>query len=234
MRRLSPETDALVSVHDVMPETLPAVERVLDRLSALGVAKVTLLVVPGRDWSAADLDRLQQLLQPGHELAAHGWHHRAEHIGGLYHRLHALFLSRQVAEHLALDAEGILALLRRSREWFIQQGFAPPSLYVPPAWAMGAISRARLSAEGPFERYEVFGGIYEARTRAWRATPMLGYEADNATRVLALRLWNALNRRRARAAGVLRIGIHPHDLDYALAGDLEADLKRFNRHGYYA
>lgn len=224
----------LVSVHDVMPETLPAVERVLERLTDLGVVKVTLLVVPGRDWSAANLEHLRRLIQPGHELAAHGWHHRAERIAGLYHRLHAAFLSRRVAEHLALDTEGILALLGRSRNWFLEQGFAPPALYVPPAWAMGAISRARLAAEGPFTRYEVFGGIYEASSGAWRATPMLGYEADKAARVLPLRLWNALNRRRARGARVLRIGIHPHDLDYPLARDLEADLRHFSRHGHYS
>ncbi|EIC23111.1 polysaccharide deacetylase family protein [Thiorhodovibrio frisius] len=225
---------SLVSVHDVMPETLTVIERTLETLSSLNVGPVTLLVVPGRDWSAADLTRLHALAQQGHELAAHGWRHQAERIGGLYHRLHALFLSRTVAEHLALDADGIMALLKRSQDWFIQQGFPPPALYVPPAWAMGAITRARLSAEGPFARYEVFGGIYEAATQEWRPTPMLGYEADTPARVLPLKLWNALNRRRARAAEVIRIGIHPHDLDYALAGDLKADLKRFDRCGDYA
>ena len=231
---LPPSPLSLVSVHDVMPETLTVVERALATLSTLNVGPVTLLVVPGRDWSAADLTRLHALAQQGHELAAHGWRHQAERIGGLYHRLHALFLSRTVAEHLALNADGILALLKRSRDWFNQQGFATPALYVPPAWAMGAIKRARLSAEGPFARYEVFGGIYEAATQEWRPTPMLGYEADTPARVMPLKLWNALNRRRAGAAEVIRIGIHPHDLDYALAGDLKADLKRFSRYGNYA
>ncbi|WP_408034183.1 polysaccharide deacetylase family protein [Thiorhodovibrio winogradskyi] len=217
-----------------MPETLRVVERALATLSSLGVQPVTLLVVPGRDWSAPDLTRLRAIAAQGHELAAHGWRHQAERIGGLYHRLHALFLSRTVAEHLALDADGILALLKRSQDWFIQQGFAPPTLYVPPAWAMGAISRARLSDEGPFARYEVFGGIYEATTQEWRPTPMLGYEADTPGRVLPLQLWNALNRQRARTAGVIRIGIHPHDLDYALAKDLKTDLQTFSRYGRYA
>ncbi len=224
---------SLVSVHDVMPKTLAAVEQVLDVLASLEVRPVTLLVVPGCDWSSADLDRLRMLVRRGHVLAAHGWQHRAKRISGLYHRLHALLLSRQVAEHLALDADGILALLRRSRDWFIEHDFQAPTLYVPPAWAMGAISRERLSAEGPFTCYEYFDGLYQASERIWQPTLLLGYEADIPARVPPLRLWNALNRARARSNLALRIGIHPYDLQYGLNADLHADLGRFRRfHGY--
>lgn len=220
-----------VSVHDVMPETLAEVEHALAILEQLGVRPVTLLIVPGRDWSAPAIARLRALVRAGHILAAHGWHHQAERIGGLYHRLHGLLLSRRVAEHLALDADGILALLARSHAWFVEQGFDPPALYVPPAWAMGAISRARLSAAGPFDQYEFFGGFFNARTGIWRSSPLLGYEADSWARVLPLRLWNALNRARASSDSLLRIGIHPHDFNHALAADLHADLRRFRRFG---
>lgn len=221
-------------MHDVMPETLNVVERVLAELAALQVEPVTLLVVPGRDWSAADIERLHALVQRGYRLAAHGWLHHCDRLGGLYHRLHARLLSRRVAEHLALDTEGILELLHRSRHWFVAQGFAAPTLYVPPAWAMGAITRTHLRAAAPFAQYEVFGGIYVAKTGQFISTPMLGYEADSAARVPPLRLWNAFNRWRAQRAKVLRIGIHPYDFDYALAQDLRADLSRFRRFREYA
>lgn len=227
------QVQTLVSIHDVMPETLAAVNRVLDELVALAVTPVTLLVVPGRAWSSADLDQLRAFERQGCRLAAHGWRHQVDVIQGLYHRLHAAVLSRHVAEHLALNADGILKLLRRSRQWFIDHDFAAPSLYVPPAWAMGGISRARLSAEGPFDSYEVFGGLYQAKTGCWQPTPMLGYEADCRSRVLPLQLWNQFNRQRARSARWLRMGIHPQDLNYALAEALRADLRRFNRYGDY-
>jgi predicted deacetylase len=223
----------LVSVHDVMPETLDAVERIMEELARLNVSPITLLVVPGRDWTQPQIERLRQLTQAGGELAAHGWRHHATRMGGLYHRLHALLLSRQVAEHLALDAEGILALLQRSRDWFPAHDFPPPTLYVPPAWAMGAISRNRLNTQAPFARYELFGGIHDARTARWHPTPLLGYEADTASRVLPLRLWNQLNRARARHAKALRIGIHPRDFNLALASDLKADLEHFRQFGDY-
>lgn len=217
----------LVSIHDVMPETLDAVDHSLAILAESAVRPITLLVVPGRAWETDAIDRLKRYADQGHRLAAHGWHHRAKHVRGLYHRLHGMLLSRRVAEHLALDAEGILELMRNSRHWFLEQGLSAPTLYVPPAWAMGRISAARLKAEGPFARYEVFGGILDSAADRWVPTPMLGYEADQPGRVLPLRLWNSLNRLRARRANHLRIGIHPFDLRYRLAEDLRRDLKQY-------
>ena len=220
---------ALVSVHDLMPETLPAVRQTLARLEGHGIEPVTLLVVPGAGWDEAGIAELHRLQQAGYRLAGHGWRHRVEHITRPWHRLHSLLISRRVAEHLALDANGILDLMHRCRDWVPAQGLAPPQLYVPPAWAMGAIGRERLAAEGPFPLYEVFGGVFDARSRRWHPTPMLGYEADVAARVPVIRAWNALNRFRARGSGLLRIGIHPFDIGLRLGADLEQDLARFRR-----
>jgi hypothetical protein len=218
---------ALVSVHDLMPETLPAVERTLERLTHHGIAPVTLLVVPGAGWDDTGIAALHRLADAGYRLAGHGWRHRVNRIRGPYHRLHSLLISRRVAEHLALDADGILALMHRCRDWFETQGLATPALYVPPAWAMGAISRERLAADGPFPLYELLGGVFDARRARWQPTPMLGYEADRPARMPVIRVWNALNRRRAHGSGLLRIGIHPFDIELRLRGDLDRDLVRF-------
>jgi predicted deacetylase len=218
---------ALISVHDLMPETMPAVEQTLSRLARHRLAPVTLLVVPGRDWSRSDIQRLRALEHHGYRLAGHGWRHRAERFGGLYHRLHGLFLSRRVAEHLALDEDGIIALIQRCYEWFGEQGLEPPSLYVPPAWAMGRISAARLAADGPFQLYERFDGVIAPAAGRVQPLPLLGYEADNALRAPILRLWNRWNRALAQRSGrPIRIGIHPLDLQLKLAADLEHELAR--------
>lgn len=224
---------ALVSVHDVMPETLPQVNRILALLAAEQVSAVTLLVVPGANWTACDLDTLRDYEARGYELAGHGWRHRVERFGGLGHRLHGQFISRNVAEHLALDSAGILDLMRRCHDWFAQHNLRAPSLYVPPAWAMGDIERSAL-AELPFLRYELFSGILSAQTGRLHPMPLLGYEADTALRAPLLRLWNRLNRHRARNNGWLRIGIHPRDLDLRLAEDLRRDLRQFRLHADYA
>ncbi|MBK1723258.1 polysaccharide deacetylase family protein [Thiocystis violacea] len=227
------EVRALVSVHDVMPRTLPQVERILALLRSEGVNAVTLLVVPGCDWSTEEIAILRGFEAHGYELAGHGWRHQVERYGGLRHRLHAGFISRNVAEHLALDADGILALISRCHRWFLEQGLKAPALYVPPAWAMGRIERSALAGL-PFLQYELFSGILSGQTGRLHPIPMLGYEADRAWRTPVIRLWNRVNRRRCRAIGWIRIGIHPHDLDLRLAGDLREDLKRFRLHADYA
>lgn len=44
---------ALVSVHDVMPETLERVQRILDLCAAINPVPLTLLVVPGLGWDCS-------------------------------------------------------------------------------------------------------------------------------------------------------------------------------------
>ncbi|MBK1706404.1 polysaccharide deacetylase family protein [Halochromatium glycolicum] len=223
---------ALVSVHDLMPETMPAVRRTLKRLEHHGLAPVTLLVVPGLDWTASGIAELRQLQRDGYRLAGHGWRHHADRLGGLYHRLHSLFLSRRVAEHLALDVDGIIGLIRRCHAWFGDHGLDAPSLYVPPAWAMGGVTLEQLRESGPFPLYERFDGVMVAEASAsptsqLQRLPLLGYEGDNALRVPILRIWNHWNRHRATRTGrPIRIGIHPHDIELRLAGELERDLAR--------
>ena len=222
----------LVSVHDVMPETLPQVERILDLLEREGVAPVTLLVVPGADWGRGDIERLCGFQARGCELAGHGWVHRVDRISGVAHRLHSRLISRNVAEHLVLDEVGIRRLIARCHAWFGEQDLGDPALYCPPAWAMGRIRRSTL-ASLPFRRYELFSGVLSAQTGRMHPIPLTGYEADTAFRTPVIRLWNHLNRRRAGHRGWLRIGIHPHDLDLRLADDLRRDLRRFRRHAGY-
>lgn len=218
---------ALISIHDLMPETLPQVRRALALLESAGHSGITLLVVPGTGWDSRGIAELRALERAGHQLAGHGWRHQVDHIQGLYHRLHAGLISRNVAEHLALDRNGIIAMINRCWNWFGDQGLNEPSLYVPPAWAMGGITREALATHCPFPAYEVLTGVIDARQASnsrFIPLPMLGYEADQRARLPAIRAWNALNRRWARQRGQLRIGIHPKDPDLLMGSDLRRDL----------
>ncbi len=213
---------------------MPAVRRTLALLAQHDVQPVTLLVVPGAGWDEPGVEELRALQRTGYVLAGHGWRHHAPQIRGLRHRLHSLFLSRNVAEHLALDADGILALMRRCRDWFEQQDLAPPDVYVPPAWALGSVTPSALRRAALFRQVEVFDGVLDTTTGRLTRVPVLGYEADSPVRVPVLRLWNALGRWRAARAGCVRIGIHPGDSDHPLRTDLVADLKRYRCFADYA
>ena len=229
-----PEPPAsIVSIHDVMPETLPRVAELLALLDQAGAGAVDLLVVPGLGWAESEIETLAGWQRHGHRLAGHGWCHRAAHVRGWRHRLHSLLVSRDVAEHLALDADGIAALVSRCHAWFAAHDLAAPDLYVPPAWALGPISHARLSAL-PFARYEVLTGLIERRGEAgawrWRPLPMIGFEADTLWRAGPVWTWNALNAWHARAWRTpLRIAIHPHDLSLRLGGALRRTITTLGR-----
>ncbi|MDX1502572.1 MAG: polysaccharide deacetylase family protein [Thermoanaerobaculia bacterium] len=222
-----PGLTILVSLHDVMPSTLSRVGEILSLLDRLDVRPVTLLVVPGAGWGDDDLERLRELEDRGHPLAGHGWRHRAARVRGLRHRLHAALLSRTVAEHLALDAAEIARLIERCHGWFGEHGLGPPELYVPPAWAMGTISRKRL-ARLPFRRYELLGGVLDAATGRILRLPLAGFEADTPARAAFLRLWNRLNRGLSSPRRPLRVAIHPGDLLLPLEASLR-DLLRSSR-----
>jgi hypothetical protein len=217
--------EAVVSVHDVTPETLDRVGRILALLAEHRVSSVDLLVVAGRRWEGEPLERLRGWVEEGHVLAGHGWSHQAPPPRTLHHRLHARFLSRDQAEHLSRDREELLERVRRCHGWFAQVGLPSPRLYVPPAWALGTLTRDDLR-ELPFDWYETLTGLMDATRGHLRLLPLVGYEADNPARRRGLRISNALNRRAARLLGrPVRMAIHPYDLELLLARDFRRDLE---------
>jgi len=215
---------ALVSIHDVMPETLPKVWAILRFLEALAVFPVTLLVVPGCQWSKHDIDQLRSLQAAGYELAGHGWRHRAKRIAAAWHRLHAGLISRNEAEQLSLSKEEIIHMITACYSWFSQSGLEPPVLYVPPAWAMGRLRKKELKFL-PFRFHEMQTGVYDAACGRMVYLPVTGYMADTRFRVKALKITNLINQ--YVFPGPLRIAIHPQDLNLGLAGDLKTHLGKF-------
>lgn len=216
---------AHLSIHDVAPETLEPTGEILDRLRRVGIRHAMLLVIPGKPWTPGDLGQLRRWSQAGHPLAGHGWHHRARRIRGWRHRLHSRLLSRDVAEHLALDTSGIAALMRDCHAWFAEAKLPPPTHYVPPAWAPGRIARAQLR-DLPFRTYESLGGVFDAFRDRWHPMPVIGYEADTRWRGTILRTINSVQRIRSSPARPLRISIHPGDFRLRLADDLERLLEQ--------
>ncbi|MEM8867669.1 MAG: polysaccharide deacetylase family protein [Verrucomicrobiota bacterium] len=229
---------ALVSIHDLMPEKMERVESILDWLKEREVPPVTLLVVPGKPWQLAQIDRLRELASLGHPLAAHGWHHHTQ-PRKLYHRLHAALLSRNVAEHLDLDSQGVLELLKRSQNWFGDNDLPLPDFYVPPAWALGPISKQDL-AQAPYRIIETTRGLLHPNGNANSSKtsllklPLTGYEADTPLRETLLRRWNASQAKIAQSRDqTLRISIHPNDLQLRVADQLEEQIHAVTSYASY-
>jgi predicted deacetylase len=211
---------ALISVHDVFPDTMPRVERIVADLRGRGHDGLTLLVTPGLDWHPAGIERLRRWQSEGIELAAHGWCHEARAIRRPFHRMHAAVISRNAAEHLALEEDGIISLMQAAHGWFADHGLHEPTTYVPPAWALGRIGRSAL-ARLPYRRIEVTRGLIHPVSGALQKVPLVGFEADTPVRAAVLRRWNRVQVWSARRSGsALRIAIHPYDPELRLADDL--------------
>lgn len=220
-----------------MPSSFDRVARLLPKVRAAlredCRAHLVLLVVPGLAWRAEQLKELGRWQRDGWILAGHGWLHEARETRRLYHRLHALVLSRRAAEHLALQEAEIVRLMRDAHAWFARQGLGPPDLYVPPAWALGRISRRRL-AEAPFDYVEVTTGFLDLRGGRARRLPLVGFEADTRFRQAALTVNNLFNQMLASPARPLRIAIHPEDPERYLGAQLERLLGKVTRSRHYA
>jgi predicted deacetylase len=219
---------AHISIHDVAPDTLEPVSRMLGVLKDLGVSQVMLLVIPGLPWTEDQIGQLRRWADEGHLLAGHGKVHHVNSPETLYHKAHSFFISRNVAEHLSRTEEEIAELMQENWDWFSDHGLPPPSHYVPPAWALGDISRERLR-DLPFETVEVLRGVIEVGTGRLHRSPLLGFEADTLLRAWFLRGFNAWNRIRAGWSGrCARISLHPQDLNLKLADRIAVECRCFD------
>lgn len=224
---------ALVSIHDVMPETLAKVTELLLMCRQSAVKRMTLLVVPGKEWAETDIAQLKAWADSGIQLAGHGWVHHCDRIQGLYHRLHSKLISRDVAEHLSLDEAGIQRLLDNCADWFSKHQLPVPELYVPPAWALGSISLNALR-ECPFQMVETLAGVIDVNQQRLLRLPLTGYEADTLFRAVSVSSFNRINWLWSKTSGrPIRVSIHPNDHRLKLKRSLQRDLDRpINAIGY--
>lgn len=215
---------AIISVHDVMPQTLDNVREIISELlPAFQPEHVQLLVVPGLAWQPEGIRQLCQWSEQGYELAGHGWCHEVKAIKGIYHQVHSRLVSRRAAEHLSQSRAELVDLVSNNHLWFVQNNLPPPKLYVPPAWALGKLNLADIRAAG-FEYLETTKGLCCLQTEEWRRLPLSGFEADVQWRKIVLSRWNQFNARLAKPDRPLRVSIHPFDLSYYLSNQLREYL----------
>lgn len=209
------------SLHDVSPDSIGAADAILRRLSAAKLHPICILIIPSGRWSDAQLNLLHDWEVLGHTLAVHGWSHRSTAPRTVHHRLHSMFFSRDVAEHLGKTEPQVREIVERGARWFAEAGLRAPTVYVPPAWAIGEFP-SRAFGGTSYRWVETLTGIYSVRGKRFHRLPLVGFEADTAARATALKGVNRVNHLLATATGrPLRVAIHPRDFDLLLARDLE-------------
>ena len=214
----------LVSLHDVSPRHVQAVEAILSQFRSSGLPPAVLLVVPDfhGSWPLSDHSafsgRLREWKTAGHELALHGYFHRElpedrSNRGGPSAFLRRRFMTAGEGEFLSLSPRRLRDRLEAGLGMWSSCGLDRPVGFVPPAWLHGPDLPGTLWEMG-FDWTENHRGIL-FRTRPSLRCPVITWASRDPVRRLgslafapgALHLW--------RNEPLLRIAVHPHDWDHA-------------------
>ena len=210
----------VVSLHDVSPRTRPACERILAELAASGVSATSLLVIPDHHQRGHFLDDpafctwLSESGKLGHEAVIHGYFHQRTRRAGETPVAKAMtrIYTADEGEFYDIDREAARTLVSRAREEFRNLGLDPRG-FIAPAWLLGTEAETALRKLG-LEYTTLLGSVVDFKRGISHKSQSLVWSVRSAWRRGVSRLWNAFLFRRLAGNPLLRISIHPVDLDH--------------------
>jgi uncharacterized protein len=208
----------VVSLHDVSPLTQILCEEILAQLRQLGIEQTSLLVIPNHHHRAPIRENsafrswLARKTEAGHEPVLHGYFHqrqkqnadsfRAKLTTEIYTAGEGEFFDLSMEEALIRVQRGLddLAFLARKVVGFIA-----------PAWLLGANAEIAIRKLGflyttRLGRVQTFGRCGDIRSQS------LVWSTRARWRALMSLAWNHCLALRLARAPLIRIGIHPPDL----------------------
>lgn len=211
----------VVSLHDVSPRTYAACATILEKLAALGVSRTSLLVIPDHHHRGHFLTDakfcawLHIQAAAGHEVVIHGYHHRRARRAGESPR--AKFTTRlytaDEGEFYDLDRATAAALVAKARDEFRRLGVATPG-FIAPAWLLSRDAEDALRDLGIAYTTRL-GSVLDFKTGRIHASQSLVWSVRSGWRRWTSLRWNAFLFRRLASRSLLRISIHPVDLEHA-------------------
>lgn len=228
----------LVSIHDIAPASAEATERWLADLDARGIP-ATLLVIPG-PWRGSRLSQSPELVSAlhgararGHELALHGWAHKAGPDGAPWRRATAQLLARGAAEFAALDAAEATARLSAGLAELAALDIEPVGFH-PPGWLASPGAHQALRRVGlRYSSSHLF--VHDLITDRRHTLPALSHRPGGTGEVFAARLMRSSAAAMARRGRSFRVALHPDDLRHpGLRATTLAVIDRALAAGYQA
>ncbi len=223
MTRPLPRTLCIV-IHDVAPQTRERCQTILDALARIGDFPVTLLAVPrhhGAERDAGFEAWLRQRAERGDDVALHGYLHRDDGVpGGLLDRLRRRVYTRGEGEFWDLPLAEARRRIDAGLGWLASLGIVPAG-FVAPAWLMGETAWAAVR-ERPFgytcSLKQVFRLASAGGTAANLRCQAQVYSSSTAWRRWTSVAWNATLARLQRHHGVVRLELHPGDVQWPVFG----------------
>lgn len=219
----------LITIHDVAPPLMPRVKRLWELCAARNV-RPGLLVVP--DWhgglpienDAACVAWIRARAAEGAEVFLHGERH--DEIGSprsWRNTLRALGRTNNEGEFLTLGYDAARARIDRGFARLRALGLSPIG-FVPPAWlALPATHRAVRDAGLAVSEDDTT--IYAFKAARTITSPVVRWSSRGAFRAYGSLVQAQLRWTLQRGASVVRIALHPADLDHpATASSVERTL----------
>ena len=210
----------VISIHDVAPSTRSKVELIIADLARLGVCRCSLLVVPdyhrqGRSLADSGFRSwLHQLVANGHEIVIHGFFHQRTRRNGEHARVR--FITRiytaDEGEFFDLGYDDALRLIQEARDDFGRHGFHPTG-FIAPAWLLGA-EAARAVIDAGMNYTTTLRTVRDFAGHRTISSQSLVYSVRSDWRRITSLVWNRLLSRRLTINPLLRLAIHPPDLEH--------------------
>lgn len=210
----------VVSLHDVSPLTRERCERIVAELISLGVARLSLLVIPNhheRGHVASDAalcEWLRARAAEGHEIVTHGYFHRRPRRTNesLVQKMTTRFYTADEGEFFDLDRASAATLVRRGNSELCELGLDPRG-FVAPAWLLSREAEEALCEVG-CEYTTRLREVADLRSGARHESQSLCWSVRAAWRRGASLVWNAALFRRLEGAPLMRLAVHPVDIDH--------------------
>lgn len=210
----------IVSIHDVSPRNFQTVQTMLNDLYETGVEHTSLLVIPNHHHLAPILEApefiqtLNEWQNHGHEIVLHGYYHLrppADTDSGIKKLIASSYTSNE-GEFLDLSYDQAHEKLSSGLADFAQVGWKPTG-FIAPAW---------LFSEPAEQAARDLGFLYTTRlteiknlqTNTSIRTQSLVYSTRAKWRVTCSLAWNAWLKNKLKHHPVVRLGIHPPDIDH--------------------
>lgn len=210
----------VVSIHDVSPLTREVTEQILAELKTLGISRVSLLVIPDHHHKGHVLDHpefcawLRECVEAGHEVALHGYYHRRDQRAGesFKEKLTTKYYTAGEGEFFDIAGADALRLVSQARQELRKVGLDPQG-FVAPAWLLSEGADRALQRLGIAYTTRI-GGIFDYTTGIHHTSQSLVWSTRSWWRRILSRMWNAHLFRRLKPCVLMRIGIHPSDLNH--------------------
>jgi predicted deacetylase len=222
----------LVTIHDVAPPLMPKVERLWEMCAVHGV-KPGLLVVPSwhGDWLLEKdprcVDWVLARAAEGAEVFLHGNRHdEVDHPRGFADHVRAFGRTNREGEFLTLQYDDARPLIERGLVRLRKLGMNPIG-FVPPAWLARADTHRAVKDAG-LAVSEDDGVIYAFKAGRTISSPVVRWSSRGAFRAYGSLLQAQLRWTLQRGNEVVRIALHPADLDHpATVGSVVRTLARW-------